>query len=97
LSYYRELVRLRKSKPVLIFGSYQDVSGSHPHLYAYKRADASGQVIVVLNFSPEAAEYLPPVDTVLKRPILSNVAGVALENPVRLLPWQAIIFESAPR
>jgi oligo-1,6-glucosidase len=97
LSYYRELIRLRKSKPVLIFGSYQDVSGSHPHLYAYQRADASGQVIVALNFSDEAADFRPPVDTVLKRPIVSNVAGVAIGNPVRLLPWQAIIFESAPR
>jgi oligo-1,6-glucosidase len=95
LAFYRRLIRLRKSKSVLVFGSYRDISGDHSRVYSYVRADASGQAVVVLNFSNEAATFHLPPEVVLQRRIISNVAGreIALTGTIPLLPWQSIIFE----
>jgi oligo-1,6-glucosidase len=95
LAFYRKMVQLRKSKSVLVFGSYREISGEHPSVYSYVRADASGQAIVLLNFSNEAAVFRLPSEIVLKRRIISNVAGakVALTGTIPLLPWQSMIFE----
>jgi len=56
LSFYRQLLRLRREMPALIAGAYRPL---HPHsedCFAFLREDAaSGQsCLVVLNFSPEA-------------------------------------------
>ena len=95
LSFYRELIRIRKSKPVLIFGSYRDISGKHPHIYSYVRTDNSGLALVVLNFSNEPADFQLPPDIVLKRVLISNVVPthVSLAKNIRLQAWQAAIFE----
>jgi oligo-1,6-glucosidase len=95
LAFYREMIRLRKSKKVLVFGSYLDISGEHPQVYAYLRADSSGRVVVAMNFSNEATEFRLPPDIVLKRRIISNVVGAESTGTgtIHLLPWQSTIFE----
>ena len=95
LAFYRKMIRLRKSKSTLIFGSYRDISEEHSGVYAYVRDDASGQAVVVLNFSNEPAGFRLPPDIVLKRKIISNVPGgeTALTGTIPLLPWQSAIFE----
>ena len=95
LSFYREMVRLRKSTRALVFGSYHDISGGHPRVYAYVRSEAAGRVVVVLNFSDEQTNFRPPSDVVLRKTIISNVAGAPahLGNSIDLQPWHAAIFE----
>ncbi len=94
LSFYREMIRLRGSKSVLVFGSYKDISGTHPHVYSYVRSDASGRVVVVLNFSNDPVDFKLPADITLKRTLISNVPGTELSTgKLRLQPWQSAIFE----
>jgi oligo-1,6-glucosidase len=95
LSFYREMIRLRNSKSALVFGSYRDISGKSPQVYSYVRTDALGRAIVVLNFSNEAASFQLPPDIVVKRKLISNVAGSPTEvsRAIELMPWQSVIFE----
>jgi oligo-1,6-glucosidase len=95
LSFYREMIRLRNSKSSLVSGSYRDISGKFPKVYAYVRENASGRTIVVLNFSNEAVNFQLPADIALKRRLISNVAEspAELSNNLRMLPWQSAIFE----
>jgi oligo-1,6-glucosidase len=95
LSFYRDLIRIRKSKPTLIFGSYRDISEDHPHLYAYERSGDSGTLLVLLNFSDEPTEFRLPVSFKPKAVVVNNVAQgkTTLSAGVSLLPWQALIFE----
>jgi oligo-1,6-glucosidase len=95
LSFYRKLIAIRKSKPVLVFGSYRDISGTHAHMYSYVRADQSTQAIVILNFSDEEAEFQLPKDVVWTRVVISNTASApaASSANIRLLPWQSAILE----
>ena len=95
LAFYRKMIRLRRSNDLLVFGSYADISGGHPQVYAYVRAGASRQLVVLLNFSNEPVDFRLPAGMVLKRRIISNVAGAetALASSVRLVPWQSLISE----
>jgi oligo-1,6-glucosidase len=95
LAFYREMIRLRRSKRVLVFGDYTDISGDHPKVYAYRRSDSSGQAIVLLNFSDEEASFRLPPGIALKRRLLSNVpeSKSILSGTIPLQPWQSILFE----
>ncbi len=94
LSFYREMVQLRKSKRALVFGAYRDVSGNHPHVYSYIRTDGPESLLVALNFSNEAAAFELPAGRVGRRRLISNVAGMpsAIATRVQMLPWEAVIF-----
>jgi oligo-1,6-glucosidase len=95
LAFYRDLIRIRKSKPTLIFGSYHDISGDHPHLYAYERSSASGTLVVLLNFSDDPTEFRLPISFKPKNVVVNNVPQdkPKLSASVPLLPWQSLIFE----
>jgi oligo-1,6-glucosidase len=95
LSFYRDLIRIRKSKPTLIFGSYHDISGDHPQLYAYQRSGSSGTLVVLLNFSDEPTEFRLPISFKPKAVVINNVpqGKATLSASVPLLPWQSLILE----
>ena len=95
LSFYRQLIEIRKSKPVLTFGSYRDISGEHRQVYAYVRADHSAQVIVVLNFSDEVAEFQLPKDVAWNHLTITNIPAfkISSSRTLRLKPWQSAILE----
>ncbi len=94
LSFYREMVQLRKSKRALVFGSYRDVSGIYPQVYSYVRTDGPERLLVVLNFSNDPVSFHLPADIVVKRKIISNVASTpnTVGAAVQMQPWEAIIL-----
>jgi oligo-1,6-glucosidase len=53
LNYFRELVRLRKENPVLVYGEYALLLPEHPAIYAYTRSYEDKVWTVLLNFSKE--------------------------------------------
>jgi oligo-1,6-glucosidase len=95
LSFYQNMIRIRKSNPSLIFGSYHDISGDHPNLYAYERSGNSGTLVVVLNFSDDPTEFPLPAPLKAKRVIVNNVpqSHPTLSSPISLLPWQSLVIE----
>ena len=95
LAFYHEMIRLRRSKKVLVFGSYKDISGDNPTIYAYRRADNTGQAVVILNFSNEASDFHLPLGITLKQTLISNVAQdqSPRSGTIHLLPWESIIFQ----
>ncbi|XCB35166.1 hypothetical protein RBB77_09800 [Tunturibacter psychrotolerans] len=94
LAYYQQLIRIRRSKRVLIFGAYRDISGPQPNIYAYVRSDDTGQIVVALNFSDDAIDLKLPLHIVVKHRLISNVTGAELAptGTLHLLPWQATMF-----
>jgi len=95
LSFYRQLIAIRKSKPVLVFGSYGDISGDSPHVYAYRRRNESSQAMVILNFSDSTSEFRFPTDLAWKRVVITNAEDIpgAASTSLSLLPWQSLILE----
>jgi oligo-1,6-glucosidase len=95
LSFYREMVQLRKAKRALIVGSYRDVSGGYPRLYSYVRTDGPERLLVALNFSNEPVGFQFPTDIVVRRKLISNAAGTPsiLPTAVQMRPWEAVVLE----
>ena len=53
LNYVRELIRLRKENPVLVYGDYQLLLPEHPAIFAYSRSWEGEVWTILLNFSKE--------------------------------------------
>ena len=55
LSFYKQLIRLRKTMPVITFGSFKLLMPEDKQVFAYERHDGENTLLVVCNFSCEDA------------------------------------------
>ena len=88
--YYRKLISLRKSHPVITQGDFTLLEPEHPKLFVYRRALADQELLVVCNFSDEETPYVLPEGW--------ETAHCLIENyPARtdgvLRPWEARMLE----
>ncbi len=58
--YYKELIRLRKENPILVYGQYDLIFEDHEQIYAYTRRYEGETVLVILNFSDQESEFVLP-------------------------------------
>lgn len=57
---YRQLIRLRKTLPILHFGDYEDLCPQRADLWCYRRQWQGQQLLVVANLSAEPVDWSPP-------------------------------------
>jgi len=60
--YYRELIELRKTNPVIVYGSYELILPEHAQIYAFTRTLGEERLLVILNFSQEPVVFTLPGD-----------------------------------
>jgi oligo-1,6-glucosidase len=95
-SYYRALVELRHTEPVVVEGDFEMLEPEHPQLYAYRRRLEDRWVEVHVNMSDDPLE-LP--SSVVRRDgelLLANQPDRA-DDPERaesLAPWEARVLGS---
>jgi oligo-1,6-glucosidase len=94
LHYFRRMVELRKSEPVLVYGRYQLVDRENPNVFAYTRTLDGRTLMVVLSFSPAGGRTALPAGYAAGKTLINNFAG----SPVRggelvLEPYQAVVLE----
>ncbi|WP_231427386.1 alpha-glucosidase [Pedobacter sp. Leaf250] len=97
LNYFKKLVALRKSSPVLVYGDYKVFDIENPDVYCYTRTHGQEKMLIVLNFSAKAFSY--PLDQNIK----ISAAKVLMNNynngpnftdkEINLKPWQALVFK----
>jgi oligo-1,6-glucosidase len=96
LSYFRQLVALRKSNPSLIYGSYTLLDKSNPAVYAYLRQDDQEKYLVLLNFSENDAVASLAESIGKATVVLNNYSDApALDEnktTVPLRPYEAIVI-----
>lgn len=95
LSYYRQLIGLRKQVPVLVTGAYKDIDPGHPHIYAFTRTDENARAVVLVNFSERPVDYALPGGIAVQAPLINNGGGAtaaAGSRRVTLGPWQATVY-----
>ncbi len=97
LSYYRRLIRLRRSLPALEIGSYAECDVGARDVLAFVRQSETGQVLVVLGFGareqtvrlpapPTGTRWRPVLSTHQPAPPLEGAAGQVLR------PLEALIL-----
>ncbi|MBO0331106.1 glycoside hydrolase family 13 protein [[Muricauda] lutisoli] len=93
LNHFREMTRLRKQNPVLVYGVYELVAPEHPDIYAYTRILDDKMALILLNFSEETSEIKLKDEWDNHSILINNYSDVEFfENSVKMRPYQAIIF-----
>jgi alpha-glucosidase len=65
LSLYRRLIRLRKSTPAILEGSYRAFEGAPEDCLVFHRDTAAQHIVVALNFTDEPCEIAVPAGKIL--------------------------------
>ena len=90
-SYYRKLIRLRKTVPVLADGSFEALLEEDDRILAYKRRTKEQELYVFCNFFPEeaSADFSLPEGC---RCLLSNYNEEIQPGALKLRPYEAVMF-----
>ncbi len=93
LHYFRRMIRLRKSLPELVYGSYKVIDKNNPNVYAYTRTLNNQSVLVMLNFSEQQISFRVPMSAgSVGEVLLNNLQNYkAHKNVSYLQPYQALI------
>lgn len=95
--YYQQLLRLRKTYPILVYGTYDLILADHPTIYAYTRTLADERLLVMLNFTKQPAVFVLPATLPVadKRLLISNYAVDAEASlaQVTLRPYEARVYQ----
>ena len=95
LSFYRSLLRLRRTNPALLSGSFEVVE-SAPGLLAYARTSGEQRVTVALNFTSQVQELVVTHDCPSASVLLGSDrrAGEQVRvRPLRLQPLESVILQ----
>lgn len=97
LNYFRNMVKLRKENPILVYGDYQLLDAANPKVYSYLRTFEGKQFLVLLNFSTTnsvtntglAINHTElKISNYTEKPIVPTSTG-----QFELRPYEAAIYE----
>ncbi len=86
--YYRRLIGLRKTYPEFREGSFTLLCPEDAQVFAYLRSTSTGELLVVCNFSAEAAAFEIPETFRNSEILIENYAGAE----AMLRPYEARIY-----
>lgn len=96
LTYYQQLIRLRREHPTLIYGQYDLLLDDHPQIFAYRRS-ADRQFVVLCNLSDEPAHFgQAALQLTDSRLVLGNQTGDQMGSPGVLRPYEARVYQTGP-
>lgn len=94
LNFYREMIRLRKSKAlrdVLVYGTFEPELEEEENVIAYRRSFGSRTVCVMLNFVNREQKVAVP--GIPGEVFISNYGGTKIYAPDYILrPFEAVLF-----
>jgi len=92
LNFYRALIRLRRQKPVLVYGRYEILLADHPYLYAYTRSLDHQRLLVLCNISA-LTQDVDANQLALEgwQPLLGNYSNQGESQKLR--PYEARIYQ----
>src|SRR5579859_1129926 len=95
--YYQRLIRLRRAHQAIVLGDYQLLLADHPQIFAFSRALGEERLLVVLNFSREAAICELPAGWLhdKARLLIANYDVDPAEDIQKftLRPWEARVYQ----
>ncbi len=94
-SYYQALIRLRKQQPVIVHGHYTLLLPAHEQVFAYSRTLDDQTLVVLCNFSDQAAPFTLPAELIAApgHLLIGNYRdGTASSRTVALRPYEARAF-----
>ena len=88
LSYYKQLIRLRKAYPVLLSGIYEELLADNEQIYAFSRTAGNRRTVTAVNFSAEEATL--PAGFLKGVRLIGSYTDAPKDT---LRPLEAVIYE----
>ncbi len=100
LSFYRQLISLRRRSPALLDGGYDSI-GDDPRIFVYRRSSPTQTMLIALNMSGESSNLQlngSGLDKASRfRVVLSNQRDGGqqiVKNSLQLAPFEAVILDT---
>ncbi len=97
LNYFRRLVELRRTQPVLVYGNYRLLLSANEEVYTYLRSYGKKRILVLLSFSDRFASVRIPCRFKEARLLISNNINRPIRRKsdrlFRLGPYHAYVYE----
>ncbi len=96
--YYKKLIALRKTHPVMVYGKYELLLADSEELYAYTRtmeedgAESNEKLLVVCNFVDHEVSFTIPDEFVGASCLISNMENDYSRNEVTVKPYEAFVL-----
>ncbi|WP_329957392.1 alpha-glucosidase [Gibbsiella quercinecans] len=94
--HYKELIKIRKTYPVVVDGRYELINDTDSDVYGYIRVLREEMLVVICSFSENKVNYILPEHllTHSAKLLLSNYAGSQelLVQKLELRPYEALIY-----
>ncbi|WP_010238527.1 alpha-glucosidase [Clostridium arbusti] len=95
LTYYKRLVKLRKSeeyKEVFIYGDFIPIFKEYDGIIAYERKDDKQRILIINNCVNKTSTI--EIKENIKKTLLNNYEEILLDKEnIKLLPYQSIVLE----
>lgn len=91
LNYFRKIVAIRKSNPILVYGKYTLLDKENPSIYAYTREWENKKWLVLLNFSAKESSINLGYHYRTKKQIINNYSATTTDEKLR--PYEAVVYE----
>ncbi len=97
LSFYKEMIRLRKQYDCLVYGEYKLYLEDDPHVFMYSRFTDKQTVLVICNFDEDVQVInLPVFNGLTRKLILSNYNKYSEEadaqEDIHLSPYESRVY-----
>lgn len=96
LSFYRQLIHVRKNNSVFVYGEYDLILETHPQVYAYVRTEKDQKAIVISNLTNRPAQCtLENCPVSSEKLLLSNydVEMHSQTEKLRLQPYESRVYK----
>jgi len=96
-NYYKQLIKLRKTHDIIVYGEYDLILEDHPEIFAYTRAFEGEKLLVVTNFSDQEVVFEKPSDVQFSKEelLISNYQVDHTEDvsTFTLKPYEARVYK----
>ncbi len=89
-SFYQELIRLRKTMPLIAEGTYKGFEKEHSQVYAFIRTYHEQQLLCLNNFYSEPTSIVIPDDFLAGTILVDNYSDTVLAKEQVLQPYQTL-------
>lgn len=97
LHFYRKMITIRKTYPVLVYGNFTGINENDPSVFAYYRQDEEYHMLIILNFSSEEQSFILE-HQIAQAELIRIVSNYRQSNEVDggsivLQPWEGIMYK----
>lgn len=89
----KEMIKVRKENPGLIYGDYEDLAPEHPSLFLYKRAHGKETYLVLLNFSDQEQPTRINASSDMQVIIANYEDHTPKDGETILRPYESVIYK----